>query len=137
MLEPVSDKFSSYPDDVQGELLALRALILKAAEKLEMSDLEETLKWGEPAYLCQHGSTIRINWKPKASNSLYVFFNRKTILVETFRELYQYDLKFLGNRAIVLNRDEELSLSVLESCFSMALRYHHIKHLPLLGSQSK
>jgi len=136
MLERVSDKFSSYSDGVRGELLALRALILNVAEKLEVSDLEETLKWGELAYLCPHGSTIRIDWKPKTDRSLYVFFNCKATLIETFRELYHSDLKFLGNRAIVLSRDEELPLNVLESCFSMALRYHNIKHLPLLGSQS-
>jgi hypothetical protein len=137
VIDLVAKKFSTYPDDVRVELLALRTLITNTADKLAISDLDETLKWGEPAYVCKQGSTIRIDWKAKAESNLYVFFNCKTTLIETFKELYHYDLKFSGNRAIVLSRDEELPLDVLESCFSMALRYHDVKHLPLLGSQSE
>ena len=62
----VARAFEAYPPNIRRKLLALRALILKtAASTQSVGELEETLKWGEPAYLTSEskiGSTIRINW---------------------------------------------------------------------------
>ena len=64
----VAQVFDSYPPALRTRLLALRALIFEvAASTPGVGELEETLKWGEPAYLTtqsKSGSTVRIAWQP-------------------------------------------------------------------------
>ena len=50
--EAVARAFEGYPPNIRRRLLARRALILKTAASTDgVGELEETLKWGEPAYL--------------------------------------------------------------------------------------
>ena len=60
----VAAKFHNYPPQIRPKLMALRKIILEtAANTAEVGEIEETLKWGEPAYLTSQsgsGSTIRI-----------------------------------------------------------------------------
>ena len=135
MNKPVDDKFAKYPAHVKTKMHDLRTLILEtAAENDAIGELEETLKWGEPSYISKIGSTVRIDWKEKAPNKYAIYFNCNTILVETFRELYGDSLTFEGNRAISLNLDNEPPRDILKHCISLALTYHKVKHLPLLGA---
>jgi len=57
----VESVFEKYPESVREKLLKLRKLILDAAEETNgISNIEETLKWGEPSYLTDKGSTVRL-----------------------------------------------------------------------------
>ncbi|MBU2708634.1 DUF1801 domain-containing protein [Zooshikella marina] len=130
----VSAKFNSYPPDIRQKLLYLRSLIFEAANELDVSiTIEESLKWGEPSYLVKGGSTIRIDWKEKNPDYCVVYFNCKTTLISTFKVLYQDIFHFEGNRAIMFNIKDSVPIAPLKHCISMALRYHRIKHLPMLG----
>ena len=133
MAHNIETKFSSYPDHIRPIMQELRSLILSVSENNELGVIEETLKWGEPAYLTKHGSTVRIDWKAKHPNNLFIYFNCKTTLIETFKEIYFDVFKFEGSRAIVLNIDESIPKYELRDCIIMSLRYHEIKHLSLLG----
>lgn len=66
----VAKRFASYPASVQPKLAHLRRLIFfVAAQDERIGELEETLKWGVPAYLTsvsKSGTTIRIDWEAKA-----------------------------------------------------------------------
>ena len=71
-MRPVDDTgvaraFAACPAPARARLLALRDRIFRtAAETPGMGGFDETLKWGEPAYLTaasKSGSTIRIGWK--------------------------------------------------------------------------
>lgn len=127
--------FDNYPKAVKRQMLELRGLVLDAASKIEgLNKLEETLKWGEPSYLTKHGSTVRMDWKEKKPDQYAVYFKCTSRLVETFKEIYSDDFKFEGNRAIVFKLNEEVPGDLLKDCISMALRYHKVKHLPLLGA---
>jgi hypothetical protein len=84
----VQPKFDTYPTSVKLKLLELRSLILDFIERNNLGDFEEKLKWGESSYLVKGVSTVRIDWKPKAKDKYFIFFNCKTKLVDTFRELY-------------------------------------------------
>ena len=45
----VDQIFANYPDAVRGKMQFLRELVIETAEETEgISELEETLKWGEP-----------------------------------------------------------------------------------------
>lgn len=134
MSECVEEKFDSYPIKACKRLTEIRELIFEVASEEELGEITETLKWGEPSYSSKEGSPIRIDWKPKYPNQVSVFFNCKTTLVETFREIYKDIFQFVGVREIVLPMSEPIPVPELKGCISMALRYHRIKHLRLLGA---
>ena len=134
MDDDVADKFNDYPKEVKPNLLELRSLILMVAAELDLGAVEETLKWGEPSYSVKSGSPVRIDWKLHSPNNYYLYFNCQTKLVDTFRELYSDILTFQGNRAIVLQLSEPLPEGTVKHCIELALTYHKIKHLPLLGT---
>lgn len=130
----VKRKFESYPKHINPLLVNLRELILSVAKQDGVSDLTETLKWGEPSFVTKSGSTLRLDWKVKKPEQYCIYFNCNTSLVETFKEVYGDTFIFDGNRAIVFQVDDVIPLQALSHCISMSLRYKKIKHLPLLGA---
>ena len=119
--------FDGYPKPVRAKLLALRELILATAKKTKgVGAIEEALKWGQPSYLTSEsksGSTIRIDQVKAVPGQYGVYFHCQTNLVETFRELYP-DLKYSGNRAILLDAADKLPEAELRHCVGLALTYH-------------
>lgn len=127
--------FDKYPASVSEKLLHLRSIILDVAKETEgLTELKEELKWGEPSYLTKHGSTIRIDWKEKTPNQYAIYFKCTSQLVPTMKLLYKEIFHFEGNRAIVFDLKQEIPRQQLEHCISLALTYHKVKHLPLLGA---
>ena len=133
MKKEVKEKFESYPQPVRKKLEQIRALILDVARENSLEPVEEALKWGEPSYLVKGGSTVRIDWKAKTPDQHAIYFNCKTKLVDTFKEIYGDRFKFEGNRAIVFGKTDKLHPEQLKHCIKLSLTYHKVKHLPLLG----
>lgn len=124
----------NYPDKAKKRLMGLRYLILSTAdESEEISQIEETLKWGEPSYLTSAGSTIRMDWKPKNPEHYSIYFKCTSKLVPTFRAVYGDLFKFESNRAIFFEIDEDIPVPQLKACIKAALCYHKVKHLDQLG----
>jgi len=127
----VADAFDAYPPAVQSKLFELRELIFETALSTPgVGMIEETLKWGEPAYLTpetKSGSTIRLGSNKSALTCSGMYFNCNTDLVESFRALFAGELKFEGNRAIVFDESEELPRDALSVCIEAALTYHQKK----------
>ena len=123
----VAAVFESYPAPLRRKLLSLRALIFKtAAATPGVGELEETLKWGEPAYLTRQsgsGSTIRIAWKKARPTEYAMYFICHTGLVDTFRTLLPQEFKFEGNRAMVFAASDEVPHDALAFCIRAALTY--------------
>lgn len=130
----VKSLIESYPNPARDYLMQIRELIYDIAENESLGAITETLKWGEPSYASKKGSPIRMDWKAKNPESVSIFFNCKTTLVETFRELHANALQLNGNREIIISTAEPLPVDELRSCLVMALRYHDLKKLPLLGA---
>ncbi|TYK65040.1 DUF1801 domain-containing protein [Colwellia echini] len=130
----VKQKFESYPKNISALLSKIRELIFITAKQDGISNINETLKWGEPSYLSPIGSTIRFDWKATKPQQYCVYFNCKTSLIETFKEVYGDTFIYEGNRAIVFNVEQDLPIIELAHCISMSLRYKKIKHLALLGA---
>ena len=127
-------KFQAYPDEVKEKLHHLRTLIIEVAEKdSNITKLEETLKWGEPSYLVKKGSTIRIDWKEKSPQQYAMYFKCTSQLVPTFRDIFGDLFSYENNRAILFDLKEEIPEEELKTCIALALNYHKVKHLPLLG----
>ena len=125
--------FSNYPETIRPPMLALRELVFAvAAETAGVGPLEETLKWGEPAYLTstsRSGSTIRMDWKARRPDVYALYFNCQTDLVDRFRGLFGDVLGFEGNRAVLLPVAEPLPADMLRTCIAAALTYHRDKIL--------
>ncbi|QPJ61010.1 MAG: DUF1801 domain-containing protein [Candidatus Nitronauta litoralis] len=134
----VYQKFKSYPEPFQSKLLFLRQLVFDTVQEAEgIENLEETLKWGEPSYISNSGSTLRMDYKKSKPNQYALYFHCQTKLVDTFKELYCDKFNFEGNRAIIFNEDDEIPIKEIKHCIAMTLTYHRIKHLPLLGAGKK
>jgi hypothetical protein len=130
----IQGKFEGYPETAKFKLLAIRAAIYDIAAEESLGDITENLKWNEPSYQSKMGSAIRLDWKQRSPTTISVYFNCKTVLIDTFQEIYRDTFTFVGNRELVFQTSDELPMLELKACLSMALRYQHIKHLPLLGA---
>jgi hypothetical protein len=122
----VATVFQAYPALMRRRLLRLRALIFHTAQSLRVGRLEETLRWGEPAYVTTtgSGSTIRINRRRKNPKQYAMYFHCRTSLVDTFRTAFPDTFTFEGNRAIVFDEGERVPVRELAVCISTALTYH-------------
>ncbi|MBO6586234.1 MAG: DUF1801 domain-containing protein [Gracilimonas sp.] len=124
----VKEKFEAYPEHIRVKMERLRGLIYEVAGSTEgVGELEETLKWSEPAYLTKRpksGTTVRIDWKEKSPDQIGMYVSCNTSLIETYRSMFGDELEFEGNRAILLPADTELPEKELRICIQMALRYH-------------
>lgn len=133
MNKTVKSTFEQYPERIRHRLLALRQLILDTAARIEgVGEIEETLKWSEPAYLTSQsgsGTTIRLNWKPAAADQYRMLFHCQTSVIDTCRTLFP-ELKYEGNRAIVFDLATEPPEDVLKACIEIALTYHSVKRKP-------
>ena len=123
----VAQIFATYPPKIRRQLLALRKIIFDVAASTEgVGALEETLKWGEPAYITSQsksGSTIRLGWKKSQPTQYAIYFNCQTNLVESFRTLFPSEFIYQGNRAIVFDADEIVPKGAVCFCISAALTY--------------
>ncbi|MEP1743750.1 MAG: DUF1801 domain-containing protein [Kangiellaceae bacterium] len=133
MNQSVKQKIAEYPADAKAKIEELRAIIYNIASEQNLGEVTESLKWGEPSYSVAGGSPIRIDWKPRAPHSVSLYFNCKTKLVETFREIYKDSFQFIGNRELRLKNEGALRSAELSHCIQLALTYHKVKSLPLLG----
>ncbi len=130
----IQAKYDRYPSEIKPRMTELRTLVFEVARSLGLADVEESLKWGEPSYLVKGGSAIRMDWKAKSPERYSLYFNCKTTLIDTYRELYSDTLHFQGNREIVLNVNEPLPEDIIRHCIQLAFTYKSVKHLPLLGA---
>lgn len=125
----VARVFKAYPKAMRSRLMRLRQLIFDTAAGLDVGRLEETLKWGEPAYVTttRSDSTIRIDRRRANPEQYAMYFHCQTNLVDTFRAAFPDTLSFEGNRAIVFDRDERVPVKALTVCIAAALTYHRKK----------
>ena len=101
-----------------------------APDLVPVGEIEETLKWGQPAYLTSQtrsGTTIRIDWNEKAPREYAMYFHCQTDLVATFREWFPEELRFEGNRRLVFLADEPLPRAAVAACIAAALTYNREK----------
>lgn len=130
----VAARLKSYPTPFRKKLEYLRKLILATAKEIpEIKELEETLKWNEPAYLVKKGSTIRIDWKSKKPGQYAMYFKCTSKLVLTFRSVFGDKFNYENNRAILFKLEDVVPEKELKQCIAAALQYHTVKELPELG----
>lgn len=127
-------KLESYPDCVRDQLKYLRRLVIETAEDIPgITELEETLKWGEPSFVTKTGSTLRMDWKEKTPNQYQLYFSCTSRLVETFKVVFGELFEYEKSRAIIFQLDHEIPVVQLKKCIRATLMYHEVKDDLTLG----
>lgn len=126
--------FANYPKSVQKQMQQLRELVRETATEMEeVSNLEESLKWGEPSFITKNGSTLRMDWKEKTPDQYALYFQCSSRLVDTFKVVYNQTFQFEGKRAIVFQLNQAIPKDELKECIKATLRYHLVKDQITLG----
>ena len=122
----VKAAFDEFPSDARTPLLALREMIFEVAETTPgVGGLEETLKWGQPAYLTpetKSGSTIRLGVPKDGGAALYA--HCQTTIISDFRTHFPDEFVYEGNRAVRVDPEKPLERDLLKLLMTRALTYH-------------
>ena len=124
----IREAFDKFDAPVRTRLLTLRSMIFAvAAETPCVGRLQETLKWGQPAYVTAEtgsGTTMRLGCDRKESGIAKLYVPCQTSLIEQFRAHYGALLCFSGNRAVVPGTMKPDEQDALRHCIALALTYH-------------
>ena len=121
----VAKAFAVFPEAERMGLLKLRDLILEiAAETDGVGEIEETLKWGQPAYLTRNksGTTIRLGMPKTGGFAIYT--HCQTSVISDFQAVFPDEFTYEGNRAIHFQTGETFPVEQLALFVKNALTYH-------------
>lgn len=122
----VAAAFDAFSDAACPDLLKLRELIFDvAAQTKGVGVLQETLKWGQPAYLTpetKSGSTIRLGAPKGGGVALYA--HCQTTIISDFRGHFPDEFTYEGNRAVRFAEGDDLKPEALALLIKSALTYH-------------
>lgn len=110
-----------YPRQTREGVLALRRLIFEVAHGLP-APLEETLKWGQPAYLAPKGTTLRLGAHKEARFALFAHCQSKVI--STYAAAFPGWDRLDGNRAVLFDHPRQIEPERLSHLIRHALTYH-------------
>lgn len=119
------DTIVRWPNPAQERFVAMRGIILRAGQGA--GRIGESLKWGEPAWRPvrpRQGSTLRLNWSPGQDDTMSLFVNCRTTLVETMRDIYPDSFVFDGNRALRLPLAGALPENAIDHLARLTFNYH-------------
>lgn len=121
--------FEAFSPPQRRGLLSLRALIFNVAnDDQAIGPIEETLKWGQPAYLTtqsKSGTTVRLG-TPK-TGGIAIYTHCQTSVISDFRTLCPDNLVFDGNRAVIFEREADIPHGPIALLIRRALTYHIAK----------
>ncbi len=121
----VAARFADVPQPAQRGLLALRGLIFSvAAQTPGVGTVQETLKWGQPAYLTpqtKSGSTLRLG---ATTDGFAIYVHCQTTILPDFQSIFPSDFNYEGTRAVHFSASSTPPLEKLALLVSAALTYH-------------
>ncbi len=130
-MENLSDQFrtriDSWPDAAQQSLLTCRQMFHDIAAKAAIGPLEESLKWGQPAWRPKKprtGSTLRMDWSPKYPTHLSLFVDCKTDLAARIQNLYPTFPQNDGRRHLAFPLAAPLPEQAIAHLAEMTFGYH-------------
>ncbi len=126
--DAVGNAFAAFPAAERTNLLRIRSLIFEIASRMDgIGPLQETLKWGQPAYLTsgKSGSTIRLG-RPK-EGGYAIFAHCRTSIISDLRNQLGDTFRYDGNRAILFDSAAQPPLDALRHLVVHALTYPHSK----------
>ncbi|NKB53822.1 MAG: DUF1801 domain-containing protein [Rhizobiaceae bacterium] len=127
----VDAAFAGFDPQVRDLLMQCRALVFDVGAEVEgVGHINETLKWGQPAYLTDAtgaGSTIRLAPEGSGSGTASLrpamFVHCATDLIEQFKTFYPNAFEYQGKRALIISNDVVSVSAELRHCIALALTY--------------
>jgi len=124
----IASVFDAFPTAPKRKLLQVRSLIYStAAKNSEIGLISESLKWGQPSYVPQKprtGTAVRLGWNEQTPEVIHLFVHCQTTLIDTYRTLLGDELRFEGNRAVLVPLKPALPKATLQLCIEAAFTYH-------------
>ena len=122
----VARAFAAFPDEAQKTAFALRDLIFEVAGQTpQAGPIEETLRWGQPAYLTpqtKSGSTLRIGLMK--TGEVAIFAHCATTIISTYAATFPDMDRIEGNRAVVFPSVDDIVPERLRLLIRHGLTYH-------------
>lgn len=124
--DPVLDQMNSWPQEIAETAHAIRTIWRSEAHALGISQLGESLKWGEPAWRPRKGgATLRMSWKA-GQNALGIFVDCKTDLCARMQSDHPRDFRYQSPRAMYLKPERPLPAEALAHLARIAFRYKRV-----------
>lgn len=119
----VAAVLAAFPPGPRVGLWRLRDLILDvAAETNAAGTVTEALRWGQPAYLCRQGTTLRLGVPKSGGFALYV--HCRTSLIAEFTSAFPGMDRTEGSRALLFERPDQVDAGRHGWLIARALTYH-------------
>lgn len=124
--DTVANAFDAIDHQARPGLLALRSLIFEvAAEAPQVGEIEEALRWGQPAYLTpftKSGTTLRLG-VPKAGG-FALFVHCQTSLIPDYITAFPGQDRIEGTRAVLFDDPDQIDPMRHGWLIHRALTYH-------------
>jgi len=129
---PLLHLMTSWSEPARDALWACRNLFHDTAEQAEIGPLDESLKWGQPAWrprAPRTGSTLRMGWSAGQPQQLMLFVDCKTDLAARMRDIYPDVGENDGRRRIALDLEGPLPEQAIAHLAQMTFCYHLSRRL--------
>ena len=108
----------------RGHLMTLRALIYDIAATLPDCRIAEQIKWGQPSYTtADTNAATPLRLGITKTGDVAIFTLCQTTVMSNFRALAPQDMRFDGNRAVLMAPDAPLPLDAIAPLIRAALTY--------------
>ncbi|WP_299297883.1 hypothetical protein [uncultured Tateyamaria sp.] len=124
------DLIANWPDRVQLAFARARTVFCDVADAAEVGPLDESLKWGQPAWRprrARTGSTLRMTWSPETPDHLLVYVDCKTDLAEQMEARFPGQFDNDGRRAMTFEIGADLPEDALWQLAYLTFTYHRNK----------
>lgn len=118
---------SQWPTRAQAHFNTLRGMVYTTAQDCSAAPIEETLKWGEPAFLTpvtRSGSTIRLGWQRKKPDWFGIYMNCRTSIVHQVQDLFPDAFEYDGTRGLLWPLAASIPIEATDFALRTALTYH-------------
>lgn len=117
----VARAYGAFSPAHRAPLLVLRHLILDTAAGLDLPDVQESLKWGQPSYTTAKSTPIRLG--VAKTGDIAILTHCQSSVIPDFRALFPEDFQYDGNRALILGRNGTVPARQLRLLIQAALAY--------------
>ena len=126
----ILERSATWPVQAQGHFTRLRTIVHDVAAAADVGPLEESLKWGQPAWRPKRpriGSTLRVDWAPSAPDLLMVYVDCKTDLAAQMDTRFPGEFRNDGRRALGFELNQPLNEDAVWQLAHLTLTYHRAK----------
>ena len=124
---PLLDHISHWSEPAQQALWRCRTLFHLIADENGLGDLDEALKWGQPAWRPKRprtGSTLRMGWSEVTPDQLALYVDCKTDLAQRMYSLYPDLPRNDGRRALAISLAQAFPEQAMAHLAEMTFSYH-------------